>query len=923
MKNSIKGNGILKKENNNLEILENKDFFYNIIVEKGPLGIAVTDIDFRFLKVNTTMCNLLGYSAEELLAMRIEDISHPDDYANDFYQFNLLLTGKISSYTMEKRFIKKDNSILFCRLTANLNKDINGKPIYAIGYIENITEQKKSLQKIYEIEERYKAIHNMSGELIYVFDLKGNFIEINEAAEKRLGFTSEELKNVNVRSLIVNEDDIKLLDNRLSELIKGNKITATESYKIKNKHGEFLEIESNVSLLHKNDKPYTFIGIARDVTERNRIYSELKNSKDLYKLLVENQTDFIVKVDPEGSFLYVSPNYCEFFGKSENELLGKKFFPFVHDDDIKNTRSAFQASLKPPFATYVEQRALTKFGWRWLAWAHKAVLDDSGKVIAVLGIGRDINDKKLAEIEVLKSEEKYRETINFLPVSVYEFDNKKNITFLNKKAKDLTGISDEEVFSANLNPLDYIVPSNVEYAGKNLESVLVKGELINGIEYKIRHKNGMETNVLANTAPIYNNGKIVGVRGAAIDISELKKIEEKLRESEERYRNLFEKNFSAVIVSDINGNIIECNQAFADMLGLANVNSAKKMNIKDLYENREYREKIEELLRSSGEIKNYEFRMKNIRGETKYIIGNAAVDYDDNGEIKTIRKYLTDNTEKELAQQKLENYKNHLETVVHKRTEQLKLELEKQKIAEEKIQKAFQKEKELNELKSSFISTASHEFRTPLTSIRLYTDLIAMMGKEINENELKNYIEHIQISVKNMTTLINDVLTLSRTDTGKISFTPSVIDLHKFSENILSEIKDICSSKHKLIFNYKTSINKFLLDEKLLRHIFLNLLSNAVKYSPNGGIVSLEINIDKNIILFIFSDEGLGIAENELNNIFEPFYRTSNSQAIEGTGLGLAIVKRSVELHGGTIEINSYLNKGTKFYVRLPIIDGK
>ncbi len=189
-------------------------------------------------------------------------------------------------------------------------------------------------------------------------------------------------------------------------------------------------------MLHKDEKPYAFIGIARDFTERNRIYSELKKSKELYKLLVENQTDFIVKVDPEGSFLYVSPSYCEFFGKSENELLGKKFFPFVHDDDIKNTRSAFQASLKPPFATYVEQRGFTKLGWRWLAWAHKAVLDDMGKVTAVLGTCRDINYKKLAEIEVLKNEERYKETINFLPVSVYEFDINKNITFLNKKAKD-------------------------------------------------------------------------------------------------------------------------------------------------------------------------------------------------------------------------------------------------------------------------------------------------------------------------------------------------------------------------------------------------------------------------------------------------------------------------------------------------------
>ena len=256
---------------------------------------------------------------------------------------------------------------------------------------------------------------------------------------------------------------------------------------------------------------------------------------------------------------------------------------------------------------------------------------------------------------------------------------------------------------------------------------------------------------------------------------------------------------------------------FAKLIGLPDVESAKKINIKTLYENPDYRKRIEELLKKEGEIRNYEFRLKNMIGETKFIIGNAAVDYNENGEIETIRKYLFDYTEKELAQQKLEDYKNHLELIIQERTEQLRRELEKQKIAEEKIQKAFQKEKELNELKTSFISTASHEFRTPLTSIRLYTDLISMLSKDSSGNEMNNYIEHIQSAVKNMTTLINDVLTLSRTDTGKLTFIPSEMDLFKFAENILSEVKDLCSQKHRLIFNYKTTRKMFFMDEKLLR----------------------------------------------------------------------------------------------------------
>ena len=463
----------------------------------------------------------------------------------------------------------------------------------------------------------------------------------------------------------------------------------------------------------------------------------------------------------------------------------------------------------------------------------------------------------------------------------------------------------------------------MESAGENLEKVLLKGESLNGTEYKIRHKNGTETTVITNTAPIFDNGKIVGVRGAAIDINELKKIEKQLKKSEEKYRHVFEKNFTAIIISNIDGKILDCNDAFAKLIGLPDVESAKRINIKTLYENPDYRKRIEELLKKEGEIRNYEFRLKNMIGETKFIIGNAAVDYNENGEIETIRKYLFDYTEKELAQQKLEDYKNHLELIIQERTEQLRRELEKQKIAEEKIQKAFQKEKELNELKTSFISTASHEFRTPFTSIRLYTDLISMLSKDSSGNEMNNYIEHIQSAVKNMTTLINDVLTLSRTDTGKLTFIPSEMDLFKFAENILSEVKDLCSPKHRLIFNYKTTRKMFFMDEKLLRNIFLNLLSNAVKYSPNGGNISLEISIENDFILFSFFDEGLGIAGNELVKIFEPFYRISNSHAIEGTGLGLAIVKRSVELHGGTIQVNSELKKGTKFFIQFPIINGK
>ncbi|MET0047030.1 MAG: sensor domain-containing diguanylate cyclase [Sedimenticola sp.] len=130
--------------------------------------------------------------------------------------------------------------------------------------------------------------------------------------------------------------------------------------------------------------------------------TELREKEQDYRLLIENQTDLVVKVDLDGSFQFVSQTYCETFGKSEDELLGNQFMPLVHEDDRKSTAKAMEALFSPPYKAYMEQRAMTKDGWRWFGWMDTAVLDDSQNVIAIIGVGRDITDKKQAEIRLEK-----------------------------------------------------------------------------------------------------------------------------------------------------------------------------------------------------------------------------------------------------------------------------------------------------------------------------------------------------------------------------------------------------------------------------------------------------------------------------------------------------------------------------------------
>ncbi len=147
------------------------------------------------------------------------------------------------------------------------------------------------------------------------------------------------------------------------------------------------------------------VGVILDITDRKRIEDNLRASEEKYRLLVEGQTDLVVKVDTQGRFLFVSPTYCDMFGKTEEELLGRTFMPLVSEEDREMTAREMEKLYRPPYTCYVEQRAMTKDGWRWLAWADKSVLDDQKNVIAIIGVGRDITESKLVEHELLRAKE--------------------------------------------------------------------------------------------------------------------------------------------------------------------------------------------------------------------------------------------------------------------------------------------------------------------------------------------------------------------------------------------------------------------------------------------------------------------------------------------------------------------------------------
>lgn len=230
-----------------------------------------------------------------------------------------------------------------------------------------------------------------------------------------------------------------------------------------------------------------------------------------------------------------------------------------------------------------------------------------------------------------------------------------------------------------------------------------------------------------------------------------------------------------------------------------------------------------------------------------------------------------------------------------------------------------QAEREINELKSRFISMTSHEFRTPLTAILGTTELIKHYGQGWDTKKQHTYLDRIQKNVKHMTGLLDDVLVLSKADVGKIEFNPQPIDLVAFCNSLVEEFQLNTKRDQRVEFEVHGNPPNSLADEKILRQILSNLLSNAIKYSPENTVVQFNVNFSDDEATFCIQDQGIGIPEADQKHLFESFHRATNVGQIQGTGLGLAIVKKSVELHQGTIAFESVAEQGTTFIIKLPI----
>ncbi len=663
-------------------------------------------------------------------------------------------------------------------------------------------EAKKTLE---ESEMKFRNFFENSAHGKLITGLDGKLLEMNKAFCEMLGYTKEELLNLNFAD-ITHPDDIRKSNHNIDlHLSEKTDITKFEKRYIR-KDGETVWVEV-ISTLQKDtgNNPQYFITSVNNITERKKAEKALAHSHDLMRYVIEHNRSAVAVHDKDLKYIYVSKRYLDDYKVKEKDIIGKHHYD-VFPDLPQKWRDVHQKALKGIISSAEDDPYYKDDGTvEWTRWECRPWYETDGTIGGIIVYTEVITERKKIELKLKESEENFRLLLNSTAEGIYGLDMNGNCTFCNESALKFFGVNDEK-----------------DVLGRNMHNLIHHS-----------HKDGTH------------------------------------------YSEKECKVFQAI-----------------------------NKGVKEHIDN-------EVFWRMDGSNFPVEYWAYPIYHEDS-VIGSVVT--------------FVDITERRASEMELEKHRNHLEELVKLRTEELdrinknlKSEIKLKEAAETQLEEALKNEKDLNILKSRFISTASHEFRTPLTSILFSADLIKKYQDKWKKEKIEEHLERIINSVGYLTGLMDDILKISKAESGKLEIKIEQTDLYKLCSHMMEETQILLNENHKIEMFYEAPKNIYEIDPKQVELIIQNLLSNAIKYSPDGGKIEFRVSENRDNIIIEVKDEGIGIPEDDIHRIHEPFHRGRNTVDIRGTGLGLAIVKNSIDLYGGSIEVSSAEGKGSVFKVTLPL----
>jgi len=771
--------------------------------------------------------------------------------------------------------------------------------------LEANEELKMVINERRQAAEKHRAIVQTALDGFWISDLEGRLLEVNDSYCAMVGYSREELLTMSI-------PDIEALENPRGTARHIKKIVEQGFDRFETRHGRkdgrVIDVEVSVNYLDVGGgQMFVFV---RDITER-------KQAEELYRTLA-NSSPVGVYIVQDGEFQFVNPQFQKYTGYSEEELLGADSLYIVHPEDRESVRENAVEMLRGNCLAPYEFRTVGKNGETVWAMETATSVDYKGKR-ATLGNFMDITERKQMENALRESEANYRVLAESSVDPIFLHDRSGQYLYANQACARVFGLEPWDIIGKSVT--DLWPKEAAKIMLDDMENVFSKNDIVRK-EHPVRLK-GDTVYFLTTLAPVRGgDGQVVSVLGVAHDITEHKKMEEALRKSEERYRELADFLPQTVFETDIEGNTVFINRQGLQAFGVTLEDIKRNPNALTALIPEEFPRLVEDVRRGFGgeEVDNVEYTLRRKDGTTfPALIYAAPIIHE--GEVVGARGITIDITERKKMERELQERNERLDA----QNEELQSQAEELKAQQQELVEKTREVERANQLKSEFLARMSHELRTPLNVIIGFSELLMdEVPGQINQ-EQRQCLNDISDSSQHLLNLINEVLDLSKIESGKVELKLEDIALPEVIESLTRTIMPILAPrKQSLDIEIEPALSTVRAGEGKLGQVLLNLVDNASKATPDGGRLKIEAVREGDWCRLSVIDNGIGIKKKDQERIFEPFCQLENPLHREGkgTGLGLALVRQIIERYGGQIRVESEYGKGSRFTFTLPLGTG-
>ncbi len=862
------------------------------LLQTAREGIVTADSLDNVTFANKAFADILGYTEEELLVLNLRKLVDEQGLKRIMEETELRQTGKISRY--ELVLYRKDGEPRTVQVTASPLWNEDGSYAGALGIMMDITERKMMEDELKQERNRLEMVTKNIGAGVAIISKDYRTLWANRVLKQIFGDVERKIcySTYNKRSTICPECGVQeifeegknqVVHEQMGEDASGNivwsEIIATP---IKDKDGNIIAA----------------LELVVPITERKQMEQRITESEERLRRLIEFAPDAIYVSDLEGNFVDGNKQTEKMTGYVKEELIGRNFFSagLLHERYTTKAMELLQKNASGQKAG-PEEFELTRKDGSTIVVEISAIPVEKGGKVEILGIARDITERKKIENALRDSEEKYRLLFDNVNDVVFSYDDEFRLLNVSPSVEKTLGYRPEELVGKQIQELGLMTPESMKAALANAMQVLA-GKRVGSTVYEFVKKDGNRGFGEINSSPLIHEGRVTGIIAVARDITERKEMEDALRESEEKIRNVLQSSPDAIAVIDLNRNIVEINQAGLDVFGFASKEEAAGKSTLAFVASKDRERVLKDMAEAveRGSLKNVEYTFMDADGHEFPAEVSASLVRDASGRPRYFVTIVKNIAERKQMLEKLEEYSQHLEELVERRTRQLR-EAEKQLVKSERLAAI-----------GEVAAMVGHDLRNPLTGISGATYYLKSKLGPAPEKKTVEMLELIEGDIQYSNKIITDLMDYSReirlelAETDPSTIVKEALSLVQMPQNVQLD-------------NSTQDQPKIWIDVDKMKRVFANLIRNAMDAMPQGGKFSISSKASDGNVEFVFTDTGIGMAKEIVARIWAPFFTTK----AKGMGLGLAISKRHVEAHGGKISVTSVVGEGATFTVTVPI----